>query len=323
MVLAADGGIDYLSTYWSLDSRRMKALLASGRAPSAQHIKTMRNYIDRRVLPWLRAQGVDRLRDISYAVAQDLLNHLSDTIKPATVTVVRSAVNQPLQQAVREGLIPANPMRETEPPRRGKVRRDHIEWPKLKKILKPGLWSSRQAYVAALLSLSTGMRSGEIRGLLWRYVDTEKGLVDVVHSWDQFNETLKPPKNGKPRYGLRLPKVVVQELEKLRPADVEPDALVFMREDGRRLDNNYLPRHLYAAAKRAGVELTDRQTFHSLRHSSVSYGLSGAQDRARREALLQMAGHADESIQGVYTHTTEAQLDALRDEWDDRFYEIG
>lgn len=325
-VLAADGGIEYLSDYWDpAVSRKMKALKASGRLPSRQHMDAMRHYIDTHVLPWLRSQGVHRLTGITYAVAQDLINHLSDKFASGTIPGVRTAISQPLQQAVREQVIPSNPMRETEAPRRPKARREHIEWPKLQKILKPGLWSSQKAYVASLLSLSTGMRSGELRALQWRYVDTENGLVDVVHSWDNYNGRLKPPKNGNPRYGLRLPALVAAELHKLRPADADADHLVFCRDTDRHkpVAVNHFLYHLRQAAKRAGEPLSELQTFHSLRHSAVSYGLAGAQDRARREALLQMAGHADEGIQGVYRHTTEAELDAIAAEWDKRFQSIG
>jgi integrase len=324
-VLAADGGIEYLSDFWRPESsRRLRARKAAGTAPGDQHINTMRNHVENHVLPWLRAQGVDRLSQINYSIAQDLMTYISEKFKAGTVPSIKTAINQPLKQAVREELIPHNPLSQTELPRRPKVRREHIEWPKLQKILRPGLWTSRQAYAAALLSLSTGMRSGEIRALLWRYVDLDKGLVDVVHSWEKVSKRLKAPKNGQPRLGLRIPALVVEELRRLQPEDVEPDGFVFTgRSPDQPIVGNTLLRQLRAAAKRAGVTLTDRQTFHSLRHSAVSYGLAAGQDRARREALLQMAGHADEGIQSVYTHTTEAELDAIAKEWDERFSKIG
>jgi len=324
-VLAADGGIEYLANFWRPESsRRLRALKAAGRAPGDQHIATMLGYIEHHALPWLRSQGVERLSEINYAVAQDFVTYISEKFKASSVPSIKSAINQPLQQAVREELIPHNPMKQTELPRRPKVRREHIEWPKLEKILRPGLWGSRRAYVAALVSLSTGMRSGEIRALMWRYVDLERGLVDVVHSWEKETKRLKPPKNGQPRYGLRLPALVVEELRRLQPEVPEPDAFVFTgRNPGRPMVGNTLLRQLRAAAKRAGVELGEYQTFHSLRHSAVSYGLAAGQDRARREALLQMAGHSSEGIQSVYTHTTEAELDAIAKEWDERFSKIG
>lgn len=325
LVFAADGGIEYLSQYWNpAESRKLKALKASGKAPGDDYIRKRRAIIDNHAIPWFTARGVSRLADITYSHCQDFLNEKSDELKPGTVAHLRSAVSAALQQAVREELIPSNPMRETERPRHPRQTREHIPWPQLEKILQPGMWSSQKAYTGALLSLSTGMRAGELRGLLWRYVDTDAGLVDVVHSLRESDYVLKPPKNGKPRYGLRLPSLTVRALKKLQPADVDPDGFVFTRPDGKSpVAHNFFLYHLKQAAKRAGVELSDRQTFHSLRHSAVSYGLSGGQDRARRDALLQMAGHADESIQSVYTHTTEAELDAIAAEWDKRFESIG
>lgn len=325
-VLALDGGIEYLADYWDFDkSRRLKALQASGRAPGLAHVNNMRQYVVSHVIPWLRANGVERLQQINYSICQDLMNYLADNFAPNTVVGFRTALNQPLQQAVREELIAANPLRETEPPRSSQnARREHIPWPKLEKILKPGRWTSRKAYVGALLSVSTGMRSGELVALLWRHVDLDHGIVDVVHSWDAFNGCLKAPKNGKPRYGLRLPALVVDELTKMRKPGTLPDDFVFSgRNPGQPYGGFNFLRHLREAAKRAGVELTDKQTFHSLRHSAVSYGLAAGQDRARREALLQMAGHADASTQAIYTHTTEAELDAIAREWDERFSKIG
>jgi hypothetical protein len=67
---------------------------------------------------------------------------------------------------------------------------------------------------------------------------------------------LKAPKNGQPRLGLRLPALVVEELRRLQPEDVEPDGFVFTgRSPGQPIVGNTLLRQLRAAAKRAGVEL--------------------------------------------------------------------
>jgi integrase len=65
-------------------------------------------------------------------------------------------------------------------------------------------WTDRRAYIAALLSLTTGIRSGEIRAL--RRDSIGEVVLDVSWSFSDI-EGLKCPKNGDPRRVPLLPEI--------------------------------------------------------------------------------------------------------------------
>jgi integrase len=65
-------------------------------------------------------------------------------------------------------------------------------------------WQEKRAYVAALVSLTTGIRSGEIRAI--RRHSIGETVLDISNNWSDM-EGLKCPKNGDPRRAPLLPKI--------------------------------------------------------------------------------------------------------------------
>jgi integrase len=343
LVASREDIASFFLTYWTPEkSRAIKAKRAGGRGPSDQTCANNRAWIKNHFLPYCQQHGVSRLDQLTYVFLQDWVNELAfaGKVKPdaprigkATVNKVRKSVGQALRQAVKEGLLVVNPMTNVEavsktPEEAEETARQHIEWEDLEKILQRGHWSHFGAYVATMMALGTGAREGELRGLLWRSVDLERGLVDIVTSWSNYMQALKPTKTGAKRLGVILPKHVVPLLESLRESSRyhEPTDFVFQSDEGARdrpINPGRFLYHFRQAAKRAGVTLTDRQTFHSLRHTNVSYGVEAGESRARREALMEVVGHSSEAMQNIYVHQTAHQKQAIADEWDERFSKIG
>jgi integrase len=65
-------------------------------------------------------------------------------------------------------------------------------------------WTDKRAYIGNLLSITTGLRSGEV--LAVRKSDIGKKVLTVRHSWS-FIDGLKSPKNGDERNVPLLPEV--------------------------------------------------------------------------------------------------------------------
>ena len=130
-----------------------------------------------------------------------------------------------------------------------------------------------------LLGVTTGMRRGEIVGLMWTCVDLTAGTLRVTRSIEQSKSGLavKAPKTAKGRRTIPLPSLTVAALrthkaeqgrEKLRLGPAYDDqGLVCARPDG----TVWKPDSLSAAFQRfvRNHKLT-RIRFHDLRHTHAT-----------------------------------------------------
>jgi integrase len=180
------------------------------------------------------------------------------------------------------------------------VRHSHIYWP-------------------VLLSISTGMRRGEVLALRWRDIDLDHGAVRVVQSLEQTRGGLrfKTPKSGKTR-PVALPAHTVAELRRLKVEQaqallrlgVRQDAttLVCCRADSEPLQPQSLTHEFPRFLARLGPEFP-KIGFHSLRHTHASQLLTaGVHPKVVQERL----GHATIGITlDTYSHLIETmQSDA-------------
>jgi integrase len=91
-------------------------------------------------------------------------------------------------------------------------------------------WQDKRAKVAALVSLTTGIRSGEVRAL--RRNSIGETVLDVSWNWSD-TEGLKCPKNGEPRKAPLLPEVkgLLLELLEESPWKAQENPFVFHSEN--------------------------------------------------------------------------------------------
>ncbi|MDR1390313.1 MAG: hypothetical protein LBJ31_10115 [Treponema sp.] len=87
-----------------------------------------------------------------------------------------------------------------------------------------------RAYIAALVSLTTGIRSGEVRAL--RRDNIEEEVLDVSWNWSD-TEGLKRPKNGEPRKAPLLPEVkgLLLKLLEESPWKTQENPFIFYSEN--------------------------------------------------------------------------------------------
>jgi integrase len=125
-------------------------------------------------------------------------------------------------------------------------------------------------YVASLLSVSTGMREGEILGLQREYVFENHILI--MHSWSK-SYGLTEPKWGGVR-PVHIPSKTLKHLHSYMEQSTyqEPKNLVFHgRELDRLINEKTLIRAFYRALEKIGVSSEERKirniVFHSMRHT--------------------------------------------------------
>lgn len=151
-------------------------------------------------------------------------------------------------------------------------------------------WRDRRAYLANLLAMCTGMRSGEIRAL--RKQDLGRGCIYVNHSWSPY-DGLKSTKNGESRIVLLpFPQITEQlmELANSNPFMTGINAFVFYATiPDRPIEEHIFRDGLHEALQEVGMseEEAKKYTFHSWRHFYAAY----MRDRISDKLLQSQTGH--------------------------------
>lgn len=260
---------------------------------------------------------------------------LAKDLSQASLATLRCVFSACFSRATRLGIIPRNPVKFTDPPRRTKKPElrilDEADVAKILEVAKDGNYKAprlgrayeyamRRNYLIILLAASAGMRQGEILGLTWDSVDFDGARLEVRHSLQYLpnDRRLKAPKNGKARVAA-IPRPVADELrkwkemqdafaEKFRGIFVNAMNLVFTNENGGFVNGGSFSCYIFGeVCKAAGVE---GARFHDLRHFWASSALSKGVNVAAVSAQL---GHSSTDITFQrYTHVLERSRDELR-----------
>lgn len=135
-----------------------------------------------------------------------------------------------------------------------------------------------------------GLRSSELRGLAWRHVDLEAGVIRVRQRADQWM-VIGPCKSKHARRTIALPPGLTNRLREWRlvcPRDPEGGLeIVFAAAEGRVFDPTRFRREVWLPALKA-AGLARRYTMHSLRHAAVWQRIAAGWPAKR---IQQFVGH--------------------------------
>ena len=160
---------------------------------------------------------------------------------------------------------------------------------------------------AILLALYTGMRPGEIAGLMWKDVDLKEQVITVRRTTGRVEGGYglrEQTKTKRVRYIAMYPELV-DVLSDLRKSD---DSLAFVLHDdnGKWLSPDQLRRRYEGFFNRLNTELDARGeplvkilSPHKCRHSFATYLLAGG---ANIRAVQNVLGHASVYTTQKYTH---------------------
>ncbi|MFN3683279.1 MAG: tyrosine-type recombinase/integrase [Fimbriimonadaceae bacterium] len=258
------------------------------------------------------ALGSKRLDDLRRSEVQAFLAGLSERgLARNTVRAARAVLSSAYTEAVRRGLAGSNPAKGAEVPRNARAARERTALrPEQAARLLDAAEGTEWSLLLAFL-LFTGCRIGEATGLRWEDVDTEGGTARIRGQLQRVRGALRivpSTKTGRERT-VAVPESLTRALESTRLLQSaegigDPEGVVFLTAEGRRVDPKTFNAALRALCRKAGVP---EISAHCLRHTAATLALAQTGDlHATQKAL----GHSQVALTAdLYGH---ALLEPMR-----------
>lgn len=147
-----------------------------------------------------------------------------------------------------------------------------------------------------ILAITTGMRLGEIQGLMWKNINFDFKTITVDHSWNYEEERLQPTKADSDRI-IYVNEATIELLSSLKEHSTSD--MVFMNQYKTIPSSSAVNKTLRESLKACGIDKRGFH-FHSLRHTHVAYLLSEGIDLY---IISKRLGHSDISMTSkVYSY---------------------
>lgn len=259
--------------------------------------------------------GNIKLKDLRPEHIQDLYNRMIENgVGPYSVLKTRDVLHAALDQAVRLGTIPRNPVEYAQAPKA--PRREMNVWTeeecnRFLASVAGHRWESLYC-----LALTTGARQMELLGLQWNDIDWQHNTIHIQRQLDRKKEGSEIFARLKTDYSRRTialgdnvmstlrERSRIQGEEMIRAGERWIDyGLVFTTRNGTPVNSRNLLDDFWACAREAGVP---KIRFHDLRHTAASIMLNNGVPiivasrrlgHSRASVTLDIYGHHVASMQ--------------------------
>lgn len=256
--------------------------------------------------------GAIKLEALSPHEIQTFYNELTQSLSAKTVKNIHGICHKALQKAVLNGYIRFNPAANCELPQRIKKEIQPLDETQIKVFLKAIKESPYEDLY--IVTLFTGMREGEVCGLMWDCVDMKAGTMTINKQLQYIRSSkgqyrMVPTKNSKGRT-ITLPPFVLSVLRRVQKKQLEnrlrygecweDSGFVFTDDLGQHLK----PQNVYREYKRIVAAIgCPNARFHDLRHS---YAVAAIRSGDDIKTVQENLGHATAAFTlDVYGHVTE------------------
>ena len=279
---------------------------------AAKQTRCKPSYLETLRLAW-RAHveprwGAARLDQVTRQGVQEWVAGLAASRSPSVTLRAYGILHGITGMAVADGLIPLDPARGVELPRRTHGAHRYLTPGQLLALADASGW--RRGIVLALGL--TGLRWGELVALDVRDADLKRRRLDVRRSMTETGDGLveSAPKTWE-RRTVAYPPILDTVMAGAAEGRALDEPLFADPRDGGRLRRTHGPctpsSWYYWAKKRAGVDL--RLTVHDLRHTAASIMVASG---ANVKAVQRQLGHASASMTlDVYADLFDDDLDRL------------
>lgn len=263
--------------------------------------------------------GSLKLKNITGLQLQLLLNGMSDReLSMETINLVACILSCMFKQARKINLIRENPYESVTIPH-GKARKERVVFTKEQQA--QFLSYAEGSYLRDLfhLAIFTGMRNGELRGLLWSDVDSEKGVIHVRHTLLD-DGTLDTPKTRTSCRDIPLMPQAAAVLKHAREAYLKSvGKIVKMRNDdyvfsvaGKPVNKQRVTVEIERILARMEADGLDfpHFTLHTTRHTFATRCIEGGMEPQTLKAIL---GHSSLSMtMDLYAHVLpDTKIEAM------------
>lgn len=276
----------------------VERFLAEYRRPRIKDLELYRLHARknlRRALPLLGPKRADAVQPADVAAMRDAVSRQYSAGSVRTCLSFLAAV---YSWAVRQGIVPANPVTGVErPPVEPSL--DFFGRDEIVIILRTakeqavatGRLQHKLLSCGLSLALHTGLRKGELLGLRWQDLDLDMQRLTVARSYKGL------PKSGQARH-LRLPSACVPVLRewKLDCPSSKEGLVLPISGSGRRPERSLLGITKLLTA--AGVRVP-KHPWHALRHSFASHFIMAGGNILTLQRIL---GHSDLKLTMIYAH---------------------
>jgi len=302
---------EYLIEFYTWDESeyiRRRNTLSPG-SIGKDYAHTRRNLITNHLVEHIKPNLL--LSKVTLGIVEDLQYALVEqgAIGHSTINVIMGAVVAALREAQRRGKLSSTvvlELKHLEVMHKARGILSEEETARFLQFAKEQ--SERRIYLACLLALVTGMRSGELRALR---VDALQGDMIVVDQAYADRAGVKPPK-GKITRHVPCPPWLVAALEALaeeNPYEGDHRLVFWSKRGGSFVSSHYFSSRFKEELARSQVldeqGIQERNiSFHSLRHMANTL-LRGSID----EHLLRLTiGHSSVRLSDLYTHLSDRGL---------------
>lgn len=251
---------------------------------------------------------------------QKFINKKAAEYKPGTIALIKMVIADSLQVAEIERLIVVSPCKKITAPKTESKEVMPLQAGEIKKLLEAAGVGSLM-YGIIFTALRTGMREGEIAGLQWDDIDFQTGTIsikrqakiDVANDRKLILGDLKTdssyriiPLEKKLAEVLTVHKVQ-QAKEKLALGEAyQKNGLIFAEADGSIISPQNICTRFVRLIEKIGIK---RRTFHQLRHTFASVGISKGMNIKTVSAIL---GHTKINITlDTYGHLLPGDMESV------------
>ena len=267
--------------------------------------KGYRGYAERNIKPSL---GSKQISKVTAADVQTLYRKLQQegsvdggALSPATVRRIHGVLHQALNVAVDRHLIVKNPTDDVTLPKKVTAAKTILNDKQLERFME-AIKTDKHWHDFFYLEITTGLRRGELCGLMWTDFDAAKGTLTVrrtLHNKEGGGYYVGETKTGAGRRIIKLPPSTVQLLSERKRTSISR----WIFPNPIHPEDPIMPNSGYTRMKKLLAEagLPDMR-FHDLRHTFATHALTSGVDAKTLSGIL---GHTKTSFTlDTYTHVT-------------------
>lgn len=277
------------------------------------------------ILPYFDASGV-KLQEVTRQQLQDYIDEKAARgrkdgkggLSARSLRLHKNILYQTLTEAVKAGLLPANPCQYVDLPSTARHEAHFYTVQQMQELLDA--IRDDPIYPLVKITVLYGLRRSELLGLQWDSIDFDRGTLTIRHTVTKVTTAVAKDKTKNASSYRTFPLLpearqiflsaldAERENRRLFGKSYQQSAYVFKWPDGRPFSPDYVTHHFAALLRKHGLPPI---RFHELRHTCASLLLSQGMTLKDVQEWL---GHSDiKMTANVYGHLDIARKQSIAD----------